>query len=174
VKTNNALKPETGDQTFPLMSIAAELARIAGQISECAADLSYRNADSKGYRGKITTETKTVSPVGAFAQRLLNERRQRDTVMDARFFGEPAWDMLLDLFVAQENRRRPVSVSSLCIASAVPSTTGLRWINSMVKSGMLLRRPDPSDGRRVWIDLAPHVHHQMRALLSSWMKDVNP
>jgi len=36
---------------------------------------------------------------------------------------DPAWDMLLDLTAARAESRA-VSVSSLCIAAGVPTTTG--------------------------------------------------
>ena len=61
--------------------------------------------------------------------------------------------MLLDLYAARLERR-PVSVSSLCIASAVPATTALRWIKTMTDGGLFIREADPHDGRRIFIALA--------------------
>lgn len=46
-----------------------------------------------------------------------------------------------------------VSVSSLCIASAVPPTTALRWIRTLTDKGFVHRQADPHDGRRVFIAL---------------------
>ncbi len=67
-------------------------------------------------------------------------------------FADPAWDMLLDLFAAHLEGLR-VSVSSLCIAAAVPPTTALRWITAMTDAGLLMRREDPSDRRRAFVAL---------------------
>src|SRR3546814_18017855 len=50
--------------------------------------------------------------------------------------------------------RQPVSVSSLCIAAAVPATTALRWIKTMTDAGLFVREADPHDGRRIFIALA--------------------
>ena len=61
--------------------------------------------------------------------------------------------MLLDLLQAEIAHLR-VPVSSLCIAAAVPATTALRWLKTMVKQGLFLRRADPHDGRRVFVELA--------------------
>jgi DNA-binding MarR family transcriptional regulator len=61
--------------------------------------------------------------------------------------------MLLDLYAARLERR-PVSVSSLCIAAAVPATTALRWIKTMTDAGLFVREADPNDGRRIFIALA--------------------
>ena len=48
-----------------------------------------------------------------------------------------------------------VSVSSLCLAAMVPATTALRWLKSMEQQGLVIRRNDPHDGRRVFVELAP-------------------
>ena len=50
----------------------------------------------------------------------------------------------------------------LCIAAAVPATTALRWIKTMTDNGLFLRRADPHDGRRVFIELAPDASVGMR------------
>src|SRR5690606_9764038 len=67
---------------------------------------------------------------------LLRARRLRDEFLPGDLFADPAWDMLLDLFAARLEQER-VSVSSLCIASAVPPTTALRWIRTLTEKGLL-------------------------------------
>jgi DNA-binding MarR family transcriptional regulator len=60
--------------------------------------------------------------------------------------------MLLDLTAARAEHVR-VSVTSLCIASAVPPTTALRWISQMTDMGLLERVNDETDRRRAFITL---------------------
>jgi len=61
------------------------------------------------------------------AKQTYAERRKRDSVLgSAHLLGEPAWDILLDLYIAQAQAHE-VSVSSACIGSAVPPTTGHCW-----------------------------------------------
>ena len=86
-------------------------------------------------------------------RRMLRQRRMREQYFPADLFADPAWDMLLDLYAARLERQ-PVSVSSLCIAAAVPATTALRWIKTMTDAGLFLREDDPQDGRRIFIALA--------------------
>ncbi|WP_179102092.1 MarR family transcriptional regulator [Sphingopyxis sp. KK2] len=86
-------------------------------------------------------------------RRMLRQRRMREQYFPADLFADPAWDMLLDLYAARLERQ-PVSVSSLCIAAAVPATTALRWIKTMTDAGLFLREADPHDGRRIFIGLA--------------------
>lgn len=86
-------------------------------------------------------------------RRVLRQRRMREQYFPADLFADPAWDMLLDLYAARLERQ-PVSVSSLCIAAAVPATTALRWIKTMTDAGLFVREADPLDGRRIFIGLA--------------------
>jgi DNA-binding MarR family transcriptional regulator len=78
----------------------------------------------------------------------IRQRRKRETLFNAEIFADPAWDMLLDLYAA-ELEGSDVSVSSLCIAAAVPTTTALRWIKLLSDQGWLVRQQDPNDGRRI-------------------------
>jgi DNA-binding MarR family transcriptional regulator len=89
-----------------------------------------------------------------FARFILTMRRSRESALPLIEFGEPAWDMLLDLYV-QHVEGHKVSVSSLCTAAAVPTTTALRWIDAMAGAGHFVRMPDPCDGRRVHVTLTP-------------------
>jgi predicted transcriptional regulator len=86
------------------------------------------------------------------ANEILRTRRKRDTFFGGDLFGEPAWDILLELFAAQHARRR-LSVSGVCYASAVPVTTALRWIERLENDGWIERMDDPGDRRRSWITL---------------------
>lgn len=80
-------------------------------------------------------------------------RRRRDRLFDADLFAEPAWDMLLDLYV-QRHHCRPVSIHSLCIAASVPQTTALRWIGKLASRGIVERRPCTYDNRVIHIALS--------------------
>lgn len=83
---------------------------------------------------------------------IIRARRMRDQYLPADLFADPAWDMMLDLLAARLSSQR-VSVSSLCIASAVPPTTALRWIRQLTERAVFARIDDPADGRRVFIEL---------------------
>ena len=79
------------------------------------------------------------------AQALFRARRLRGRHFDDELFREPAWDMLLDLFIQKETGRRS-SVKGVCSASHVPPTTALRWISWLERSGLIERRDDEKDG----------------------------
>lgn len=98
------------------------------------------------------------------AQALLHHRRLRDRCLGAELFRDPAWDILLDLYVASELGRK-ISVSSACGASGVPTATGLRWLTKLEKLGAVVRIPDGADGRTVHVELTPPTRDKMTGLL---------
>lgn len=73
--------------------------------------------------------------------------------------------MLLDLFVAQAEGRR-VHVGVLCDASAVPSTTALRWMALLIEQGLVEKHPDERDARRAYVALTPGARDNIEALLA--------
>ena len=91
---------------------------------------------------------------------LIKVRRSRDRYFDSKLFGDPAWDMLLELYAAELGQRR-VSITSLCIGSAVPPTTALRWIKALERKGLIRRTPDLRDARRVFVSLADETIQSM-------------
>lgn len=93
-------------------------------------------------------------------RRVIRQRQLRARFFDSGLFADPAWDMLLDLAAARAEHTR-VSVTSLCIASGVPPTTALRWIGQLTSAGLLERVEDPSDRRRVFLELSDRAAEAM-------------
>lgn len=96
----------------------------------------------------------------AMLARYVEARRVRAMIFGQNLFADPAWDMLLDLTAARAEHAR-VSVTSLCIAAAVPPTTALRWISQMVEAGLFERQCDDTDRRRAFITLSENAAHAM-------------
>ena len=104
--------------------------------------------------------------LAAVAQAEYAGRRRRDGLFPSGIFAEPAWDMLLDLYI-QEHVKRPVSIHSLCIAAAVPPTTALRWIGRLVDCGLMTREPSQRDNRVVHVALTATGRSEMVQYLRS-------
>ncbi|QDX25169.1 MarR family transcriptional regulator [Sphingomonas suaedae] len=109
-----------------------------------------------------TTYSADDDPLAEAARAMYRSRRRRSRHFDAfrDGFGEPMWDIMLDLFVAGREGRL-VSISSATIAAEVPATTALRWLKLMEQDGMIERRDDPHDGRRTYVQLTAHVEIAM-------------
>ncbi|KUR76277.1 transcriptional regulator [Novosphingobium sp. Fuku2-ISO-50] len=87
------------------------------------------------------------------AKLVYSARRRRDAAVGiSGLFGEPAWDILLDVYIAQKSRRE-IQVSSVCIEAGVPSTTILRWLARLEQEGLIYRASDNVDGRRRYVRL---------------------
>lgn len=95
----------------------------------------------------------TPLPDPQVVRQMIANRQARSRFFDAALFGDPVWDMLLDL-TAAHGEGGQVSVTSLCIAAGVPATTALRWLTQMVESGIFVRVADPVDRRRAFIALS--------------------
>lgn len=151
--------------------LSGEVARIAATLAQLIEPDRAKEQESKG-DGFVAEPprgygAKTGEPDAAEIRRAIRARRLRDEMFaQAGLFEDPAWDMLLDLFAA-ELERRPVSVSSLCIAAAVPATTALRWISKLIAADLLERRPDSLDRRRAFISLSAKASAGMRAYIAA-------
>ena len=104
-------------------------------------------------------------PPTALADGIIETRRARDALFGSGYFADPAWDMLLHLYVADE-AGAPLSVSALCAAAALPQTTAQRWVESLAAARLIVRRADQADARRTLISLSPEAHHAMTAVLA--------
>jgi DNA-binding MarR family transcriptional regulator len=142
---------------------AERLRQLSEEVSRIASTLA-RLSTGPGAAIRVIDQPTPgdVPPLSADTVRsVFRARRLRARYFRDELFADPAWDMLLDLLQAEIAQLR-VPVSSLCIAAAVPATTALRWLKTMVSEGLFLRRADPHDGRRVFVELAPEASHALR------------
>jgi len=143
---------------------AARLRRLSDEVARIAATLARLSAGPQATPARASLadnsgDAPVIDPEAVRA--VIRARRLRARYFDAELFADPAWDMLLDLTQAELDRLR-VPVSSLCIAAAVPATTALRWIKTMTDLGLFVRRADPHDGRRVFVEMSQDTSLAMR------------
>jgi hypothetical protein len=142
---------------------AERLRQLSDEVSRIAATLARLStapvASQPELRKPVEDDVPDV-PV-EIVRSVIRARRLRSRYFPEDLFADPAWDMLLDLLQAEIAQLR-VPVSSLCIAAAVPATTALRWIKSMTDKGIFVRRADPHDGRRVFVELSSDASVAMR------------
>lgn len=91
-------------------------------------------------------------------------RKARNSVLDGALFADPAWDILLDLYICHAQGSRG-TISDACLASGVPATTALRWIRILESRDLVLRERDPNDRRRTFLALSDEGVQKMEQAL---------
>lgn len=109
--------------------------------------------------GKASAKAASVENARATIRRRLLRRQLLDA---PDLFGEPAWDMILDLFV-HGGEGRPIAMSSVCVSAGIPFSSAMRLVQKLCDAGILRRVPDIFDGRRINLSIAPDVGHRLRA-----------
>lgn len=146
---------------------AARLRQLSDEVGRIAATLARLSTGPTAVARPVEIEHAGESPEVPLetVRAIIRARRLRSRYFSEELFADPAWDMLLDLLQAEISKLR-VPVSSLCIAAAVPATTALRWLKTMTQEGLFVRRADQHDGRRVFVELAPHTSQALRRYFS--------
>jgi hypothetical protein len=98
------------------------------------------------------------------ARQLWNARSRRNALFDAELFGEPSWDIMLDIFVHQHTGVE-TTVSSACYGSRVPQTTALRHVANLEAQNLLVSSRSVHDGRLRIVKLTDDAVAKMKDIL---------
>jgi|RhiMethySRZTD1v2_1073278.scaffolds.fasta_scaffold1729408_1 DNA-binding MarR family transcriptional regulator len=112
--------------------------------------LNYPIAISSG--AAVNDHRNPFGPCGAEVRKVIAAREARFAIFGAHLFGDPGWDILLELYAAHLEQRRH-TIGTLCDAVPVPPTTILRWITTLEAESLVKRANDPMDARRVFVVL---------------------
>lgn len=135
-------KHSSGPEKGRLMALGKRIAQIAENISEAS------------LTGPAPPSEQEV--VDAIRARILRLRYFPESL-----FAEPAWDMLLELLLA-EMEGRQVSVTNLCEAAGTPGTITRRWLSALVAEGLVLRFRNSEDATSEIICLQPRASAAFR------------
>jgi hypothetical protein len=96
-------------------------------------------------------------PLAAVARRLYADRRDRDAAFGeaVELFQEPAWDMLLELFIWHADGLG-VPAQQLSATGHTAATAAMRWIAALEAEGLVHGWTDPArpDRRLIGLTLA--------------------
>ena len=128
-------------------SDAREAARLMQLLSEAASEPS--------------SEPDLLPPVDdgpdradliARARIVIKGRRMRGRYFSPSIFGEPAWDILLVLYIADVSGDRQ-TIGKLAEWIATPASTVMRWVGYLEREELVERHPHPTDRRIMFIRL---------------------
>lgn len=149
-----------------LSALGLDGAELATFVSLLSRLISTSNEAKEGPR-KVPELSLTAA-----AENLYRFRRRRDTMMTARFgadlFADPAWDIILDLYI-HNSKNQDVCVTSACAAAMVPITTALRYITVLSDRGLIERSKNQKDGRSYLLRLSPDAVRMVEELLTEVM-----
>lgn len=106
--------------------------------------------------------------LAAIAQSEFHNRRRRDSLIRHDLFAEPAWDLLLHLYV-EHHRGQPVDVEHLCAAAAVPPTTALRWIGLLMEKELVTLCPRAGVNANAQLALSTRGVEEMERYLRDFL-----
>ena len=96
---------------------------------------------------------------------MFHARKRRDKFFHPGLFGEAAWDVLLTLYVMDQQGPR-LTIGEVSRVADVPTATILRWLQTLEDQGLTERQPHPHDRRSALIRIAPKGREAMETYLS--------
>ena len=98
----------------------------------------------------------TQPPSEALLERaasILRVRRARERLLGRGVMGEPAFDLLLFLYV--QSGQKGASVTSLAGPAGIPYSSAMRWLRYLADKGIVERTDSKADRRAVCVQLTP-------------------
>ncbi len=136
----------------------AQIIDLATQLG-LEKEISFRPG---GSQVSLATRRLTI----AKAWQRSNAVRRQCFLEGETLFADPAWELLLDLYIEQA-QGRPISVASACLAAHVPPNTALRWIDRLVGMGLVDYADDMADEGKALVSLHGEAIRQMESALDS-------
>jgi hypothetical protein len=154
-----------------LRSLARVLTELAGAFDSTWSALSgHPKSFWDTEAGRIEKNAAELAKLAKAAREAASERTQ---FLPREFFGEPAWEMLAELFI-QFAAREKVSTKALTIVSGVPETTALRIIERLEAAKLIQKVPSSVDRRVTYIELTrPGLIAVGSALRAMFAKQIN-
>lgn len=151
--------PERSDPKEPKVAATVTLSEKDAQE---AARLLRLLADSRIFGSALPENSPAVADTETVvtdrqslierARIVLGARRIRMQFFHPGFFGEPAWEILLALYITEESEAR-FTASKLAEWIGAPLSTVLRWVKALEEQSLVDRIDHPTDRRICFIRL---------------------
>ncbi len=99
------------------------------------------------------------------ARAILEDRKRRCQIFNPGMFGEPGWDLLLNLYVMDRDGPR-LTIGKLAQLAGVSLSTGLRWMEYLKDQGLITRVDHPTDARTAFVALTDKAREALGLYLS--------
>jgi len=136
----------------------ADARRLLSLIAGSQFQASPRNVAGQDERNRLKRH----------ARDLYERRQKRIALFGSLMFNEPAWEMLLILYIEEGGER--LSQARLVDLSGASRSTGMRWIDHLVRKAFVSREDHPTDRRRTIVSLT----EKGRNLLELYLSETHP
>lgn len=116
-------------------------------------------------------EAVSSSALAQFATVELKARKIRELSFPRGVAGEPAWNMLLDLYVS-ESKRQKTQTSYLIAESGAAHATGHRHLEYLLHEGLVRRTISEDDRRSKYVELTEQGYIKMESYLSEYLSQI--
>lgn len=98
-------------------------------------------------------------------------RKRRSEHFGPVLFSEPAWDMLLILYIYGDRGGDRLSVTRLAEFGEAPLTTAIRWLDYLESQRLIIRNQCQFDRRKYYVELSKKGHDLMTGYFESLLAD---
>lgn len=147
---------------------AGDVRALAHQLMSWADHLSDRPDPAR----ELTEEGRHDLVLG-LATTLRDARSLRAEIFPGVPFGNPNWDVMLDLFIQEMNGFR-TSLDHLALTGDLPAPTVYESVAELDRLGLIDRAPDHFDNRVAWLSLTVTGRQGMFDLFAQVAEIVRP
>jgi len=105
------------------------------------------------------------------ARNVVAERKRRSEFLPKPIFGEPGWDILLALYIAEASGPTQ-SVSSVSNLIDKPLTTTIRWLDYLERERLIVRARHPLDSRVLLLELTDKARQLLDRYLATFPSSI--
>jgi DNA-binding MarR family transcriptional regulator len=105
------------------------------------------------------------------ARTSLSVRRRRSDYLHRAMLGEPAYDMLIGLYVA-EAEGESLTAARLADRAGVAPSSALRWIDYLAAKELIVREPHPSRKRASVLKLSAKGRAALEGIFRSMLEGI--
>ena len=126
--------------------------------------METKGVEAAGEPGGIDRPARRTVLVKA-ASKIFLDRRARSHFISAAVFGEPAWDMLVALYITEES---PAQKAIACLTQMVGASpaTASRWIDYLEQQRLVILEGSSDDPRQVFVSLTDAAREALDAYFS--------
>ena len=157
---SNCLAEDGGrkNHAITLWNLQDHLSRLASDLAEAAQMFDKASSDA----GKEPAAIEAMTP-RAFFTSLLELRRMRERHFGTELFGEPAWDVMLQLMIARIDDKE-LRLSELAGNPASPAVVTRHYVEELIEAKLVDRFDNAEDERDFYLTLSSEAARRMAEL----------